>query len=129
MRRCLCLFGLALVAGCSGDWGTVSGTVMLDNAPLAEGNITFHPVGGGADAYGTIKDGAFTLSTGQKTGLKVGKCKVSISATTIPEMGTKAAATGGTNLAPKKYGNPETSGFTADVQAGSNSFKFEMVSK
>jgi hypothetical protein len=128
MRRSLLLLPcLALVlAGCGGDWGTASGTVTLDGTPLAAGQITFHPEGGGATAYGTVQDGSFTISTGQKAGLKAGKCKVTVFASTIPKEGTKEVAK---MLTPVKYSRAESSPFEANVQGGSNSFKFEMVSK
>jgi len=119
------LLTLAL-AGCAGDWGSASGTVTLDGAPLKEAAISFVPADGGATAYGQVKDGAFSLSTGQKDGLKAGKYRVAVSASTVPAMGTKEVAK---LLTPKKYASPETSGLEADVKSGSNSFKFDLNSK
>ena len=119
------ILGLAL-AGCAGDWGGATGTVTLDGAPLKEASISFVPTDGGATAYGQVKDGAFALSTGSKDGLKAGKYRVSISASTIPQMGTKEQAK---LMTPKKYASPETSGLEEVVKSGSNSFKFELSSK
>lgn len=119
------ILALAL-AGCAGDWGGASGTVTLDGAPLDAASISFVPADGGATAYGQVKDGAFSLSTGQKDGLKAGKYRVSISASTIPAMGTKEVAK---LLTPKKYAGTDTSGLEADVKPGSNSFNFELSSK
>ena len=112
--------------GCAGDWGGASGTVTLDGAPLKDASISFVPVDGGATAYGQVKDGAFALNTGQKDGLKAGKYRVAISASTVPQMGSKDAAK---LLTPKKYSSPETSGLEEEVKPGSNSFKFELSSK
>ena len=124
-KRLLPLLCLAL-AGCGGDWGTCSGTVTLDGQPLKEAAITFEPEAHGPTAYGQVRDGAFSMSTGQKDGLPTGKYKVSVSASTIPKEGTKEMAK---LLTPAKYAKPETSGLTADVKGGSNSFGFELVSK
>ncbi len=115
-------------AGCGGDWGTVSGTVTLDKVPLKEGMIAFHPTtpGEGVTAYGEIRDDAYTIRTGQKSGLKIGHCRVTVSATTIPKEGTNEVAR---MLTPVKYSRPETSKLEADVKAGSNVFPFELTSK
>jgi hypothetical protein len=123
------LLGLAAAlsfAGCGGDCGSASGSVTLDGQPLREGLITFHPAGDGPTAYGQVNAGEFTLSTGQKSGLKVGKYQVTVSATTIPESGSGQP---GRLLTPKKYASKETSGLEADVKSGGNRFKFEMRSK
>ena len=125
MLSLLPILGLA-VAGCGGGSATCSGTVTLDGVPLKEGIITFDPYTHGPDAYGQVKDGAFTISTGQKEGLDSGRYRVSISASTIPQMGTKEQAK---LLTPKKYASFDTSGLEADVKPGSNTFAFEMSSK
>jgi hypothetical protein len=122
----LASLGLGLAAGCgSGDWATASGKVTLDDAPLKEGVITFHPAGDQASAYGQVTDGEFSINTGQKTGLKPGKYKVTVSATTVPESGSAQRAR---LLTPKKYAVKETSDLEADVKPGSNSFTFAMHS-
>ena len=119
------VLGLFL-AGCGGSWATASGTVTLDGAPLKDGTVSFHPAGDGPTAYGTVKDGAFTVSTGQRDGLPVGKYKVTISASTIPEEGTKERAK---MLTPPKYATAATTPLEADVTAGANTLKFEMSGK
>ncbi|MGL4423723.1 MAG: hypothetical protein ACRCZF_23905 [Gemmataceae bacterium] len=127
-RLLLALALLACVAltGCGGSWASASGTVTLDGANLKNGVISFHPVGGGATAYGTVTDGAFTLSTGQKSGLTPGKYKVTVSSSTVPKEGTAETAK---LITPQKYSRPNTTDLTADVQSGSNSFQFDMTSK
>ncbi len=113
-------------AGCGGDWGSCSGTVALDGAPLKDASITFEPTNGGPTAYGQVKDGEFTVGTGQKDGLAAGKYRVSVSASTVPQMGSKEQAK---LLTPKKYAGFDTSGLEADVKPGSNRLKFELSSK
>lgn len=70
---------LMLFAGCqpSGPHTVpVSGTVRWDGAPLASGDILFHPVdGGGVPDAGKITDGQFTVDV--KPGMK----KIAIYAT------------------------------------------------
>lgn len=118
-------FGTAL-AGCSGNWGTASGTVTLDGSALKEGSITFHPEGEGPTAYGQVSNGEFTVSTGQQAGLPVGKYKVTVVHMTVPESGSKEKAK---YLTPPRYARPETSGLEADVKPGGNSFQYELTSK
>lgn len=123
VRLGLCLLlGLAML-GCSGSWGNASGEVTVDGTALKEGVITFHPVEGGATAYGQVTAGAFTISTGQKTGLKAGKYRVTVSAMTIPEPGSTETAK---MLTPVKYSRTETTDLEATVTGGSNRFKFEL---
>ena len=119
------VLGLFL-AGCGGSWGTASGTVTLDGAPLKDGTVSFHPAGDGPTAYGTVTDGAFTVSTGQRDGLPAGKYKVTISASTIPKEGTKEQAK---MLTPKKYATADATPLEADVKSGANTFQFEMSGK
>lgn len=116
----------AALAGCGGGWGTTSGTVTLDGTPLKEGAIAFHPSGDGPTSYGTVTDGAFTISTGQKDGLPAGKYRVTVSASTIPKEGTNEQSK---LLTPAKYSKADSTDLEADVKSGSNSFKFEMKSK
>jgi len=54
----------------------VEGQVTLDDAPLAEGDILFIPLSGGAMAGGKIKDGRFKLSRNE--GPTVGPNRVEI---------------------------------------------------
>lgn len=126
-RLALAVLPLAFLAltGC-GSWGSASGTVTLDGTPLKEGVITFHPVGGGATSYGTVKDGSFSIATGQDSGLAAGKYKVTVSATKIPKEGTTEKAE---LLTPVKYSKPESTDLEAVVNGGLNSFKFELKSK
>jgi len=129
MQRALLVLTIALgtaIAGCgSGDWGTGSGTVSVDGQALKSGVVTFHPSGGGATAYGQVTDGKFTVYTGEQAGLKTGKYQVTVSASSIPEPGSKETAK---LLTPAKYAAPATSGLDADVHSGANIFEFKLQS-
>lgn len=127
-RLVLALLPVAVLAlvGCGPGWGSASGTVTLDGELLKDGVISFHPDGGGATAYGTVKDGAFSIATGQQDGLTSGKYKVTVSASTIPKEGTTETAK---LITPAKYAKPASTDLEADVKPGPNSFKFEMKSK
>jgi hypothetical protein len=70
---------LALVGGCGGgatDRCDISGMVTLDRVPLANGAITFRPVGAGQTTGATIEAGEFAI-VGEK-GPKFGKYRVEI---------------------------------------------------
>lgn len=128
MRNFVVLFGLtacAFICGCSSSWGTASGTVTVDGEPLKEGIITFHPVEGGATAYGQISEGSFTINTGNVKGLKTGSYDITVSASTIPEPGSSEQAK---LLTPKKYSTKETTDLHRDVSWGNNPFKFDLKS-
>jgi hypothetical protein len=130
MRRALIMIALLaaglLAPGCgSGDWATGSGTVSVDDQPLKTGIVTFHPVGGGAAAYGQVTEGKFTVHTGQTEGLKTGQYQVTVSSSSIPEPGSKEQAR---LLTPPRYAVPATSDLKADVKAGENEFKFNLKS-
>src|SRR5207253_1664581 len=69
--RCFLLFGLALLfSSCSDSTPDVTGTVTLDNQPLAEGTIVFESEDGKTPAAsGTITSGKYSLKVapGPKT--------------------------------------------------------------
>lgn len=71
---------LILAAGCSNGprRASVSGSVLVDKEPLAEGSISFHPTDGteGPEAGGIIKDGKYDIPASQ--GPVVGMNKVVI---------------------------------------------------
>ena len=125
-RIWLALSCCLLLAGCgTAGWGTGSGTVSVDDQPLKTGVVTFHPTDGGAAAYGQVTDGRFTVYTGQQAGLKAGKYQVTVSASSIPEPGSREQAK---LLTPARYATPQTSGLMADVKSGGNSFEFKLSS-
>ena len=134
--------GLA-AAGCStsGDdlpREPVTGTVTLDGQPLANGVISFNPVGermaGGDQVSGgaQITGGKFTIP--RETGLVPGNYNVTINAASQSERTKPAQAGGGKpselpkELIPAKY-NSSTE-LKADVKKGvPNDFTFTLVTK
>jgi hypothetical protein len=116
-----------VLVGCgSADWGSAGGTVTLDGEPLQAGDITFQSVGKGPTATGKVIDGSFTVSTGQKAGVEVGKYAVTVSNTVVAKAGNTERAK---LLTPPRYAAKATSGLQADVKAGANQFEFKMLSK
>ena len=113
------LVGLLIAsAGCGyGQWGTVAGTVHLDDRPLEKGIVTFHPDEGGPAAIGQVKDGSFTLMTGTQEGLSLGNYKVTVLDQIVPKMDSDEPAQ---LLTPAKYASPLTSDLTATIKPGPN---------
>jgi hypothetical protein len=132
--RVLLLVGLlpALVLGCGGveqEKGLVpvSGKVTLDGGPWPQpGQITFTPTAAGKDPNAAsvsyvakfATDGSFTVANPSANGMKPGKYWVSVD---CPEGGVIKMPMPGEkiedkNAAPKKYRNPESSGFKYDIE-------------
>jgi len=121
-----------LLAGCgSGDGQTrypISGEVLLNGQPLAEGTILFYPVKRDHDAdVATITAGKYSLAA------TAGAKRVEIEATVLSNE-TEPSALGGApvrkrvSLIPPRYNRD--SDLTAEVTAGGpNQFKFELTDK
>jgi hypothetical protein len=144
----LCL--LIVTSGCSGgDSGpklvAAKGTVKYNGNPIAGASVVFSPKEGTPGTATTDKDGNFTLTTGGRPGVIVGKSKVVISKATSVADGKTAAqmtpqdmmkmATKGEIVAkkkgeiPEKYSSLDTTTENADVTADakSNVFEFNLV--
>jgi len=133
------LAALGLAVGCSGSGDDlprepVSGTVTLDNVPLANGTISFVPVTGTGGGGGAIKDGKFSIA--REGGLVPGSYTVAIYASATQGEQTKPKMAGGTRresqlaqeLIPAKY-NANTE-LKAEIKKGGNSdLNFVLVSK
>jgi hypothetical protein len=130
--QCCSFVLIALLAGCGdSSIGKVSGKVTFRGQPVSEGRISFTSKaegGGGADA--TLNtDGTYRIVT-DDGGLKVGEYEVTVFPAIIhdtsdphtPPVGVEKPA----DNIPKKYWNPKTSGFTATVKPGKNTFEFDM---
>jgi hypothetical protein len=122
------LAALALLAGCGGG-GSVSGTVTLDGQPLTSGTVTFHPVGPGPTAIGTIKsDGRYELAIGGDRSIPSGDYLVTVDATEAVTSEPPAVAAKGPPLPPKpprrltpaKYADKETTDLRFTVKSGGN---------
>ncbi len=104
--------------------GQVSGSVTYKGQPLSQGEISFFPTNG-RPAFGKIVDGKIVEATFVATndGVPVGTHQVSIqSMTNADDMYAEQKS-----LIPKRYGDPATSGLTAEVQKGQNDLSFELV--
>jgi hypothetical protein len=113
----------------------VTGTVMLDGKPIVggpelRGTVSYFPASGtGVQAVGIIDDkGQYQLSTGSESGVAPGSYDVAIMATRIiiPEPG---ATPGGRPITPAHYANSQESKLHAEVQPGTNTIDFALVSK
>jgi hypothetical protein len=139
--------GLLVLAGCGGGGPNtaypVSGRVTSHGQPVAQGTVTFVPQGDGTRvATGEIRpDGYYALTTTDPSdGAMPGKYRVTITSEEAidpskgkPAVSKKVALTPEeTRSAPKrsviasKYGLPDASGLTAQVEAGSNTKNFDL---
>jgi hypothetical protein len=129
----------AWLGGCNGGQGddlpreAVSGTVSLDDRPLARGFIQFQPVGGeGVAAGGDVTDGKYAI--GRLQGPTPGEYKVLISSTSASGSSSADLPAPGESTPPPpdpipaKYNTAST--LTAKVEAGKeHTFDFPMKSK
>ena len=130
----LWIIGGLLLCGCGGGGLTrvpVSGQVTLDGKPLANGSITFIPVGQGITAGGRIVDAHYELSS--KDGLVPATYQVRINASeptgrTIVDPVGNIEIPDMRNVIPPRY-NMRTE-LSAKVTAeGPNRFDYDLKSK
>ncbi len=123
------------IAGCGQQLPYVSGSVTLDGEPVRGSDnlqcvVLFFPEGGsGAPAVAVVDgSGNYTLDTGSTRGALEGKYGVAI---TVAEF--TPSQEGGLprirQLAPPKYADPSTSGWSVEVVPGSNDFDFAIETK
>jgi hypothetical protein len=112
------------------EMASVSGKVTYNGNPVPKGTITFQAVDSkGRNATGAIQpDGSYTLQTEQPAdGAQLGEYRVAISArddVVLDYLPPKPIPP--KRLAPEKYENPQTSGLTASVKSGRNTFPFDL---
>ena len=112
----------------------VTGTVTYQGAPVEGANVIFQPATGSDQTMGsqavTDSQGRFKLSThvggGKfKSGIAPGKYAVTINKLDTASISNTLAPP--KDLLPKNYGNPKTSGLSADVSfEQENDFKFAL---
>lgn len=126
---------LLAAAGCGGglELIPVTGTVTLDDQPLADAAVVFTPVGGGPAASATTDaQGRFQLTTVDRPGAVPGVHLVTVTKQTM--LGVTEGdmpGPGGVRVqwhVPEKYSNPETSGLRANVSANEKEFAFRLLS-
>jgi hypothetical protein len=127
----LTIAGAALLTvGCSGDrlaTAPVTGTVYLDDKPLADALLTFMPERGQTANGVTAADGKFTLTTYREgDGAIPGRHLVMVSKHENPPPKKATTSTGnplalppppGKSLIPEVYGDAATSGLQQEVMA------------
>ena len=130
----LLLVTCGLIIGCGSKPATVSGTITLDGHPVEGsrelyGTVSFYPTGGGAPAIGIIgSGGSYSVETGSQAGLAPGSYRVAVAVKKIHPPATPEGLTRPERISPVKYSKPEQSGFTAEVEPGSNTFDFALDS-
>ena len=126
-RLVLLLLVPAVLAGCSGGMGQVSGKVTYKGAAVKGGTLIFSPTGGGKPASATIKeDGTFTAGTyNPGDGVLVGTHKVSF---TAPEpVLTEKQRTDPNYIAPPSpYGGLAPKTTEVQIKSGSNTIDIEL---
>jgi hypothetical protein len=128
----LALLSAALLAGCADDQGgalqtvkahPVSGRVLLpDGQPLAQGTVTFVPVGEkGRQASGAVRpDGTFTLTTDEDgDGAGEGEYRVRVISTQSKPGPRKTSVA----VVPRKYEDEGSSGLVATIKPGTNALE------
>jgi hypothetical protein len=122
---------LAIVSlGCDGKPATVAGTVSLDGELLRQGTIAFVPANGGMRSTALIEsDGNYEVRTNRDLGLEIGEYKVAVSSREVVTRGNGGLPVPSKYLAPKRYGNTETSGLSFEVVKGSNPINLELTSE
>lgn len=127
-----------LASGCSRQTPAhpVGGRVTLDGKPLVDAQISFRPAQG-PEAFGVLDgDGRYRLSTrAAGDGAVAGTHAVTLSQVTVglalePGVPPKLVKpTPGAMPVPEKYLRAETSGLTATVVPGENTFDFDLSSR
>jgi hypothetical protein len=135
----LCVLAAGCGRGDRAELAAVSGTVNYAGSPLPSGTIIFETAGA-RPAVGKIEAGRIVEVTTYEPGdgVPVGRHKVSIQSVSDARAVGGGASPADSNadpatymatasLIPQKYGNPETSGLTAEVNAGeTNELSFDL---
>ena len=122
-------FCSALASGCSRFDSSVSGTLSLDGQPLDRGTVTFHPVSPGPTAYGQVlSDGTFSVKVGDDAGLPSGGYKVGVRVVKEIPPRQEGDPPGFKSIIPRRYKNPQTSGFEYQIEKGKNEIDIQLNS-
>jgi hypothetical protein len=134
----VCGVGYLLFSG--PGFGSVSGTVTLNNEPLGDADVVFIPEDDPEQAAlrtTTNKEGKFKLAGYTREGVPTGKYKVTVSKLVLPngqvpsgEEADQARASGRLRHAVHPdYGVREKTPLNAVVERGGNDFTFELKPK
>ena len=130
--RASLLFAGLLLAGCNGsEFGTVDGSVALNDKPLEGGSVTFYPVGGGPLSYADIaSNGSYHLRTATHDGVLPGSYVATVSwrsGLPSPQMTVKEVEA--LEKVPVKYCSKDTSDLRFSIERGRNSIDLELTTK
>jgi hypothetical protein len=126
-RAAIGLFVL-LATGCGqGDWGQLSGTVLLNGQPVGPGTMVLEPVS--ADRAGAMasfaEDGKYSvMSAGRKEGAPTGEYQVMIHGGS--SYGEETVGPKPKSAIPARYGNANTSDLKVTIESGENTFDFNL---
>lgn len=134
---CWIAFGLWILnmTGCGGHsdappLSQVTGTVTYQGKPLTEAQVMFTPEKGPMSMGVTDTQGRFSLKTGTREGVPVGKHTVTISAfEPVPEIDSENETERKPPVSriPRHYSDLKKSGLSVEVNAkGKNDFTFEL---
>ncbi|MBR4832896.1 MAG: hypothetical protein IKU86_00990 [Thermoguttaceae bacterium] len=132
---------LAVLPACSKAIKTegVTGVITYNGEPLAAATVKFIPADGtGSQSYGkTNEKGEYKLQTllgAADAGTTPGEYKVTVdcietyeTGNMIQENGEEKPETKARSIIPEQYNNAETSGLTATVVEGDNTFNFDLT--
>ena len=124
-----------LLAGCGGPanrgpvW-TATGTVTHQGDPVTEGTVVFlHADGGYAASAALDSEGKYTMQSGDR-GKPAGAYRVSVVPAEVPfeptDIDDQPPPPANPENIPQQYRDPNTSGLTADVKPGENTFDFAL---
>ena len=109
---------MVILTGCGSRLPTVSGTVTLDDAPLANAKVVFEAPDKPMAVATTDAMGNYDVMTGTQRGMAAGSYQVAISAYATKQGGNESPIP--ILLTPKRYNSAKTSELTAEVKEGRN---------
>jgi hypothetical protein len=122
----------AITQGCwRNNFGTVEGTVSLDEKPLDGGSVNFYPAESGALSYSNIgTDGSYQIRTASRQGVLPGKYVATVSwRSGPPSPGMTLRQIQALEKVPLRYCDKETSDLHFEVKPGRNSIDLKLVKK
>ena len=128
--------GMAGLAGCGGGTADLAGTVTYKGKPVTSGTVQALQAGGKVTAAGIGADGRYRIADAAAGAAKVGvnspdprQAPAEGGGRVMPGAPKpKAAAADPTWVKlPDKYADPDTSGLTTTLSAGSNTFDIKVV--
>ena len=119
---------MSSLAGCHGSKASVEGTVTLDGQPIDDGALAFRASGKPVLSATIREGGKYQLEQAGKSWVEPGQYSVTVRGykpdpNTDPNVPPNPKV-----ITPEKYASATTSGLSAEVKSGSNSFDFDLKS-